>query len=341
MPNSIIYPFTAIVGQEKMKKALILNAINPRIGGVLIYGKKGTAKSTAAKALTSLLPEINTVEGCNYNCDPINKNYICESCKKKFHALHHINIIKKKAPLVEVTSSTIESSLAGTLEYQYTIKNEEKKYKFEPGDLAKANRGIIYVDEINLLNESIINILSNTVTSGVNILKKENYSYSHKSQFVLIGTMNPEEGEIRSKLLDCFGLCIEVEKNAKHNEILEIIKRKKEFEKNPADFIIKFSDEENKLRDKIAKAKETLEYVTISGTILRFISKYCIEAFVSWNRAQTIIKETACTIAALYERDYVTKEDALEAVDLVLSHRSKESSNIRYRIRERMCRASS
>ena len=328
MLNSTVYPFTAIVGQENMKKALFLNAVNPRIGGVLIYGEKDTAKSTAAKALTSLLPEINTVEDCNFNCDPINKNYICESCKKKFHAIHYIKIIKKKAPFVEITISTTEDSLVGTLEYQYTIK--EEKYKFKPGDLAKANRGIIYADEINLLDKRIINILSNTVTSGINILKKENYSYSHKSQFVLIGTMNPEEGEIRSQLLECFGLCVEVEKTTKSNERLEIIERRKEFEKN-----------QNELRDKITKARESLDYVSISNRILSFISRRCIEAFVSWNRAQTIITETARTIAVFYERDYVTKEDVEEAVELVLSHRSKETANIRYKIREGICRASS
>lgn len=338
MLHSTIYPFTAIIGQKRIKKALILSAINPRIGGILIYGEKGTAKATAARGLSLLLPEINTVEGCYFNCDPKYKNNICESCKKKFHALHYIKIIKKKVPFVELPISVTEDSLIGALDFQDDIKGE--KYKFKPGALAKANRGIVYVDEINLLDNHIVGTLLNTAAKGINVLEKENISYSHASQFITVGTMDPREGELSQQLLDCFGLCVKVERITKSYERLEIIKRKKEFEKDPLEFIAKFSDKEKKLKNKIIKAKENFAYVNISRKIIRFIDKYCIEASITWNKVDVIIRETACTIAAYLGHDNVTEEHVQEAVELVMSYRGKDTANIRYRIREKMYRSS-
>ena len=203
-----VYPFTAIVGQEDMKLSLILNVINPALGGVLIKGEKGTAKSTAVRALAELLPAMETVKGCRFHCDPLQENFLCDDCTAKFHSGELKETETLKMRVVELPVSATEDRVVGTLDVEYAIKHGEKK--FEPGLLAQANRNILYVDEINLLDDHVVDVLLDAAAMGVNTVEREGVSYSHPARFVLVGTMNPEEGDIRPQLLDRFALSVTV-----------------------------------------------------------------------------------------------------------------------------------
>ncbi|HUL62206.1 MAG TPA: ATP-binding protein, partial [Methanocella sp.] len=203
-----VYPFTAIVGQEKMKKALILNAIDPGIGGVLIRGEKGTAKSTVVRALADLLPEIEVVDGCRYRCDPGDAGRLCEDCRGRIARGEELRASRRKMQVIDLPINATQDRVAGTIDIEHAIKKGERR--FEPGILADANRGILYVDEVNLLGDHIVDILLDAAAMGVNVVEREGISCSHPAHFILVGTMNPEEGEIRPQLLDRFALCAEV-----------------------------------------------------------------------------------------------------------------------------------
>ncbi|MEG1159089.1 MAG: AAA family ATPase, partial [Acidaminococcaceae bacterium] len=206
MKRIAVYPFTAIVGQEDMKLSLILNVINPSLGGVLIKGEKGTAKSTAVRALAELLPALLSVEGCKFHCDPLEPNLLCENCSKKYQNGTLVTNNVGKMKVVELPVSATEDRVVGTLDIEHAIKHGEKK--FEAGILAQANRNILYVDEINLLDDHVVDVLLDAAAMGINTVEREGISYSHPAKFVLVGTMNPEEGDIRPQLLDRFGLSV-------------------------------------------------------------------------------------------------------------------------------------
>lgn len=324
--NRVVYPFTAIVGQSKMKKGLIFNAINPAIGGILIRGEKGTAKSTAVRALAAVLPNIEVVKGCSFNCNPKDSHSVCNNCRNYLEEYKEFRIASIKVPVVELPVSATEDKVVGTLDFQYAIKHGQ--YKFEPGLLAKANHGIIYVDEVNLLDDHIVDILLDASAMGRNIVERENISYSHSAEFILIGTMNPEEGELRPQFLDRFGFCAEIEGVNNPRERVEIIKRRNEFDDNPLEFMKKWALEEISLGKKIKEAKNILPSVTVSEDIIRLISKLCIEAFVSGHRADIVMERAVRTAAAWHGRSEVIEEDVYEIAELVLFHRrsNKDSS---------------
>jgi len=311
-----IYPFSAIVGQEQMKKALIMNAINPRIGGVLIKGEKGTAKSTAARALARLLPEHCAVDGCIFGCDPENTREMCLDCQQKFPDFQ-----TKSVPMrvVELPISATEDKVVGSLDIEYALKNGEKK--FEPGVLAKAHRNILYVDEVNLLNDHIVDVLLDAAAMGMNIIEREGVSYVHPSAFILIGTMNPEEGELRPQLLDRFGLCVDIEGIHDAETRVEVIRRRQTYDASPESFISTWHSEEDELRQRIIRAKELLPSVTTSDEMLTMIARICIDMMVDGHRADIVMLKTAATIAAFKGRTEVQEEDVREAAELVLSHR--------------------
>jgi Mg-chelatase subunit ChlI len=204
-----IFPFTAIVGQERMKRALILNAISPQIGGVLIRGERGTAKSTAARALAALLPEIETVSDCPFNCHPRRVDQMCENCRRRLAAGETLPVTVRKTSFVDLPVSTTEDRVVGTLDMERAIKLGERH--FEPGVLAAANRGLLYVDEVNLLDDHVVDLLLDSAAMGVNVVEREGISFSHPARFILVGTMNPEEGELRPQLLDRFALCVDIQ----------------------------------------------------------------------------------------------------------------------------------
>jgi len=313
-----IYPFSAIVGQEQMKKALILNAINPKIGGVLIKGEKGTAKSTAARALAHLLPDRLVVEGCTFGCDPVDKKAMCLDCQKKFPTL---KTVSAKMRVVELPISATEDKVVGSLDIEHALKTGEKK--FEPGILAQANRNILYVDEVNLLNDHIVDVLLDAAAMGMNFIEREGVSYVHPSAFILIGTMNPEEGDLRPQLLDRFGLCVDIVGIHDAETRVEVIRRRKKYEDTPEEFIRVWEPHEQELRERIVRAQKLLPGVRVSDEMLTMIAQICIDMAVDGHRADITMMKTAATIAAYNNRAEVNDEDVREAAALVLSHRMR------------------
>jgi magnesium chelatase subunit D len=312
------YPFSAIVSQEQMKFALILNAINPRIGGVLIKGEKGTAKSTAARALAHLLPDRKVVQGCIFGCDPTDSKGLCLDCQKKYPSLTSVSA---RMRVIELPLSATEDKVVGSLDIEHALKKGEKK--FEPGILAQAHRNILYVDEVNLLNDHIVDVLLDAAAMGMNFIEREGVSYVHPSSFILIGTMNPEEGELRPQFLDRFGLCVDIQGIHDADTRVEIIKRRQKYEAVPEQFIHAWDSSEQQLRDRIARAQERLPLVTASDDMLRLIAQICIDMGVDGHRADITMMKTAATIAAYNARKEVTEDDVREAANLVLSHRMR------------------
>jgi magnesium chelatase subunit D len=313
-----IYPFPAIVCQEKMKLALLLNAINPRIGGVLIRGEKGTAKSTAARALARLLPDRQVIEGCRFGCDPKDWDSLCPDCRKKFPDIH---VLPAPMQVIELPISATEDKVVGSLDIEHALRQGEKK--FEPGILAQAHRNILYVDEVNLLNDHIVDVLLDVAAMGMNFVEREGVSFVHPSSFILIGTMNPEEGELRPQLLDRFGLCVDIEGIADADTRVELIRRRIQYERSPASFLNEWKSEENGLRKRIARAREILPVVHVPDGMVRLIADICIGMGVDGHRADITMVKTAATIAAYHGRTDVTEEDVREAADLVLPHRMR------------------
>src|SRR5215212_3323141 len=226
-----VFPFTALVAQTRMKRALILNAINPKLGGVLIRGEKGTAKSTAVRALANLLPELILVADCPYGCDPTDPLVACESCRERSDS----PTTTRRVPLVELPVGATEDRVVGTLDLEHAI--QEGRRRFEPGLLASANRGILYVDEVNLLNDHLVDLLLDAAAMGMNYVEREGVSVQHPSQFILVGTMNPEEGDLRPQLLDRFALAVEVEGIPQPAARAAVVRRRIAFEDDPRAFV--------------------------------------------------------------------------------------------------------
>jgi len=315
------FPFTAIVGQGQMKKALILNAINPNLGGVLIRGQKGTAKSTAARALANLLPEIEVVKDCPFNCNPYQINEMCNECRKRIETGEELPGIKRKMKVVDLPLGATEDRVVGTLNIEHAIKKGEKI--FEPGILASAHRGILYVDEVNLLDDHLVDVLLDAAAMGINYVEREGVSFSHPARFILIGTMNPEEGELRPQLLDRFGLCVEVEGIKDPEARIEVIQRCIQYEKDPHGFEKEWQEEENKLCQLIMRAKEILPKVSYDNQILNLIAHIAVEMGVHGHRADISMLKVAQTLACYHQRLKVTEDDVQEAAELVLTHRMR------------------
>ena len=323
MPHHVrfVFPFTAIVGQEKMVKALLLNAVNPRIGGVLIRGQKGTGKSTAVRALAELLPEIKVVENCPFNCNPDDPREMCDSCYDRYARGENLPWIKRKVRIVNLPLNATVDRVVGTLNIEKALREGLKA--LDPGLLAEANRGILYIDEVNLLDDYVADVLLDAAASGVNIVERENVSVMHPSRFILIGTMNPEEGELRPQLLDRFGLQVDVEPITDPALQIEIVKRVEEFEVDPMGFMAKYEEKQRELKFKIENARKLLPKAQISNELLNQIANVCSKLSVS-NRAPIVIVKTAKTIAALSGRVDVSRDDVLEAMELALPHRMRK-----------------
>lgn len=317
MNKKAYFPFTAIVGQEKMKRALILNLINPALGGVLIKGEKGTAKSTAVRALTEVLPERTEAEGCPFSCDPDDRSCMCDSCRSK----KEIIAVKRRMRVVDLPVSATEDRVVGTLDIEKALKTGEKH--FEPGILADANRNILYVDEINLLDDHVVDVILDSAAMGVNTVEREGVSFSHPAKFVLVGTMNPEEGDLRPQLLDRFGLVVDVRGETDINMRTEVVKRFLEYENDPEAFLEKWRPEHEKLCDKISSAKKLVKNVSYSDDILRLAAEISVSLGVDGHRADISMIKTACANAAYEGRSSVSKEDMKLAAELVLPHRMR------------------
>jgi Mg-chelatase subunit ChlI len=319
--QKIIFPFSAIVGQERMKKALALNAINPRLGGVLIRGQKGTAKSTAVRALANLLPQINIVSDCPFHCDPKRVADMCAGCRTRFNQKEILPVKTRPMQVVELPLGATEDRVLGTLDIEKAIKKGEKH--FDPGILASAHRGILYVDEVNLLDDHLVDVLLDSAAMGVNTVEREGVSFSHPSRFMLIGTMNPEEGELRPQLLDRFALCVDVEGILDPEERKNVVRRYLSFEMDSHGFSHQWEGEEKLLCDHIVTAQQLLADVTYSDDILSLITSIAIDMEVDGHRADIAMLKTAQTIATYHHRKEVTEDDVREAAELVLSHRMR------------------
>jgi len=311
-------PFTSIVGQEDMKYALILNAINPRIGGVLIRGDKGTAKSTAVRALADLLADIPVVEGCPFNCNPFNPEEMCDLCHQRSEDL---KVATRRTPVVDLPLGSTEDRVVGSLDVERAIKEGIKA--LEPGILAAANRGILYIDEVNLLDDHVADVLLDSAAMGVNIVEREGISVAHPAKFILVGTMNPEEGELRPQLLDRFGLQVNVESIDDVDLRMEIVKAAEEFERNAETFAERASPDQEKLRQRIMEAKEILSEVVLGDDLLRAMAASCVDLGVKSHRAEIVITRTAKTIAAFEGRTEVEQRDVERAMKLALPHRMR------------------
>jgi len=312
------FPFTAIVGQVAMKRALLLNAVNPKIGGVLVRGKKGTAKSTAVRSLASLLPEVTVVQGCPYNCSPDERQGLCSRCEP---ANDSAQTVVRQIPIVDLPVGATEDRLVGSLDIEEAIKTGNRV--FEPGLIAATHRGILYIDEVNLLNDHLVDILLDAAAMGRNYVEREGISITHRSEFILVGTMNPEEGDLRPQLLDRFGLAVEVDGRFSLEERQEVVKRRIAYEADPQVFMSLWQGSEEEERARVLRSQNLLPNVVVSDDILQLITSICAEYDVDGMRGDIVMYKTAATIAAYENRTEVNPEDVREAANLALLHRQR------------------
>ncbi len=319
MPN--IYPFTAIVGQERMKRALVLNAVNPRIGGVLIRGERGTAKSTAARALAALLPEVETFSDCRFGCAPQRPATWCTECKERAKNGVERSIKMIPTPFVNLPVSATEDRVVGTLDIEQAIQKGERH--FEPGVLADANRGMLYIDEVNLLDDHVVDLLLDSAAMGMNIVEREGISFSHPARFILVGTMNPEEGDLRPQLLDRFALAVNIRGIRETRERVLIMERNLAFEVDPIAFREEWLEKENELSLQIKQARKLLPEVKYSKRDLIAIAALSASLNVDGHRSDLVILKTALAHAAFEGRYAISKRDIALAAELAYPHRLK------------------
>ncbi|WP_460920805.1 putative cobaltochelatase [Pontibacter brevis] len=321
------YPFTAIVGQEKLKVALLLCAINPSIGGVLIRGDKGTAKSTAARALAEVAPSIPKVADCPFNCPPGSPLQTCDACQQP-----DLQVIDTQVPFINLPLGATEDRVIGSLDLEGVLA--ERKKKLQPGLLAAAHQGILYIDEVNLLSDHLVDVLLDVSAMGVNTIQREGLSVSHPARFTLIGTMNPEEGNLRPQFLDRFGMMVDVEAPRDVKERTEVVRRRIAFETNPQSFVVEWTAQQEALQRQLIAAKELLPSVTMPEGLLTLISQLCTELDVTSLRADIVMYKTALTLAALDKRSEVTAEDIRQSAELALAHRKRKSPFSESKIKE-------
>jgi len=312
------FPFTAIVGQEELKTALILNVIDPGIGGLLVTGEKGTAKSTAVRALAELLPELTVVQDCRFHCDP--DGDLCSACLDR-NTEEQLPVGAKQMRMVELPLGVTEDRLIGTLDIEHAIKQGEKR--FEPGLLADANRNFLYVDEVNLLEDHIIDLLLDSAAMGINTVEREGISFSHPARFILVGTMNPEEGDLRPQLLDRFGLCVQVVGLREKEQRMEVLRRKSEFDNDRKAFGELWARHQRELADRIVKAKALLQTVKLPDSALERIVAVTAALHLDGHRADIVIMKAARALAAYRGQTVIGNGEIRDVALLSLSHRQK------------------
>jgi magnesium chelatase subunit D len=315
--TTVPYPFSAIVGQDDLKLALLLNAVSPEVGGVLVRGEKGTAKSTAVRALAKLLPPIKVIAGCPYSCDSSSPNPDCPAGPHPEDA----PVEERAVRLVELPVGASTDRLAGTLDIEKALA--EGKKAFEPGLLAAAHRGILYVDEVNLLSDHLVDLLLDVAAMGVNHVEREGVSVRHPSRFILVGTMNPEEGELRPQLLDRFGITVEISGSPDPAERVEVVRRRLHHEADPVDFLRKWAADDEAFARSVEEASARLEATHLPESILYKIATLCAELGVDGLRGDIVTAKTARALAAWDNRDEVVTDDVRRAALLALSHRRR------------------
>ena len=314
-----VFPFSAIVGQEQMKQALVLSLIDPDIGGVLIRGERGTGKSTAVRALASLLPPISVVSDCQFRCDPEDTTLMCQECLRRYGRGDALPAAQEPMRVVELPLGATEEMVLGTLNIEQAVRKGEKS--FEPGLLARAHRGFLYVDEVNLLPDHLVDILLDAAAMGVNVVEREGISYSHPSNFILVGTMNPDEGELRPQLQDRFALCAAV-KGLKDEEARgQVVTRRLAFEESPQVFAQQWSEKESALARHVLEAKERVASIDLPEKQILFITKLATAAGADGHRADIAMAKAAKAMAAYGGGNGVTRQEIMAVARLVLPHR--------------------
>ncbi len=316
-----IYPFTAIVGQERMRRALVLNAVDPRIGGVLIRGERGTAKSTAARALAALLPRVAVVADCRFGCDPDRPTTWCTECRERVDRGEALPVQLRTTAFVNLPVSATEDRVVGTLDIEQAIQKGERR--FEPGVLAAANRGLLYIDEVNLLDDHVVDILLDSAAMGMNIVEREGISFAHPARFILVGTMNPEEGDLRPQLLDRFALSVEIRGIHNARERVLIMERNLAFESNAENFRRQFMPQEEELSHQIEQARTLVDQVTYTSRDMLSIAALSADMNVDGHRSDLVILKTARAHAAFEGRRAISDRDIALAAELALPHRIK------------------
>ncbi|MEU2912390.1 putative cobaltochelatase [Streptomyces massasporeus] len=312
------FPFTAVVGQDDLRLALLLNAVSPAVGGVLVRGEKGTAKSTAVRALSALLPEVPVVPGCRFSCDPASPDPGCPDGPHEAGGG-----AERPARMVELPVGASEDRLVGALDIERALSEGVKA--FEPGLLADAHRGILYVDEVNLLHDHLVDLLLDAAAMGASYVEREGVSVRHAARFLLVGTMNPEEGELRPQLLDRFGLTVEVAASREPDQRVEVVRRRLAYDDDPAAFAARWAEEEAAVRARIVAARELLPSVRLGDGALRQIAATCAAFEVDGMRADIVMARTATALAAWAGRTDVLAEDVRQAALLALPHRRRRN----------------
>ncbi|QBF34152.1 magnesium chelatase ATPase subunit I [Thalassococcus sp. S3] len=306
------FPFSAIVGQTDMKRAMVLTAIDPGIGGVLVFGDRGTGKSTAVRALAALLPPIEQVEGC-----PVNSARV-EDCPD-WAEIGSKQVVSRPTPVIDLPLGATEDRVVGALDIERALTRGEKA--FEPGLLARANRGYLYIDEVNLLEDHIVDLLLDVAQSGENVVEREGLSIRHPARFVLVGSGNPEEGELRPQLLDRFGLSVEVRSPTDIGQRIEVIRRRDSYENTRDAFLTRWQAEDAKTRDRILAARQALTEVRTPKTILRDCAELCVALGSDGLRGELTLLRTARALAAWEGRKTVTRKHLRSVAPMALSHR--------------------
>jgi len=317
-----VFPFTAVIGQEEMKLALLLNVIDPRIGGVMIMGDRGTGKSTTIRALADLLPAIEVVKGDPYNSSPNDPDLQSQEVLERIQEGNNLELDNKQVPMVDLPLGATEDRLCGTIDIEKALSEGIKA--FEPGLLAKANRGLLYVDEVNLLDDHLVDVLLDSAASGWNTVEREGVSVRHPARFVLIGSGNPEEGELRPQLLDRFGMSVEVKTVRDADLRVKVVDQRTSFDNDPEGFTNTMNEKQSELQEKVIAAQKNLSKVKIDDDLRLNISAICGELDVDGLRGDIVTNRSAKAIAAFEGRDEVSDEDIARVITCSLRHRLRK-----------------
>lgn len=321
-PRRVVFPFTAIVGQEEMKLALLLNVIDPKVGGVMIMGDRGTGKSTTIRALADLLPEIEVVADDPFSSHPSDPDLMGDAVRQQLEQLSEIHVTKKKVSMVDLPLGATEDRVCGTIDIEKALSEGVKA--FEPGLLAKANRGILYVDEVNLLDDHLVDVLLDSAASGWNTVEREGISIRHPARFVLVGSGNPEEGELRPQLLDRFGMHAEIRTVKEPALRVQIVEQRADFDQNPQEFLEKYQPQQEALQKQLINAQERLSSVKIDYDFRVKISEVCSELDVDGLRGDIVTNRAAKALTAFEGRAEVTVDDIRRVITLCLRHRLRK-----------------
>jgi magnesium chelatase subunit D len=319
--HRLVYPFSAIVGQGELKLALLLNAVNPMIGGLLVRGQKGTGKSSSVRALVDILPEVTVVKGCPFNCSPTDPTNMCPSCLERYRSGEPLENERRPMRIVSLPIGSTDDRVIGSLDIEKAISQGIRA--LQPGLLAEANQNILYIDEVNLLPDHITDSILDAAASGWNTVEREGISVSHPSRFILIGTMNPEEGELRPQLADRFSLHISVEGIYDEGQRVEIIRRNIEFGEDPVSFSKRWTEEQEELKMRIVKARDLIAKVEIPEPMLRAVASACISLHVDGHRPDISAIRASKTLASLEGRSEVEWGDVMRVAIMAVGHRTR------------------